>query len=91
METAEIRQLIQTGIPDCELIVSGEGCSFSVVVIADEFDGMSPVKRQQRCWRRSASRCRPVPCMPSACESTHRRNDASNRRNRPLDRDAVAD
>jgi acid stress-induced BolA-like protein IbaG/YrbA len=48
METAEIRQLIQTGIPDCELIVSGEGCSFSVVVIADEFDGMSPVKRQQK-------------------------------------------
>jgi acid stress-induced BolA-like protein IbaG/YrbA len=48
METAEIRQLIQTGIPDSELIVSGEGCSFSVVVIADEFDGMSPVKRQQK-------------------------------------------
>ncbi len=48
MEIAEVRQLIEAGIPDCELIVDGEGCSFSVVVISESFSGMSPVKRQQR-------------------------------------------
>jgi len=48
MEIAEIRQLIQAGIPECELIVAGEGCSFSVVVIGDSFAGLSRVKRQQQ-------------------------------------------
>ncbi|HUL13664.1 MAG TPA: BolA/IbaG family iron-sulfur metabolism protein [Methylococcaceae bacterium] len=48
MEIAEVRQLIEAGIPGCEVTVSGEGCSFSVVVVDEVFSGMSPVKRQQR-------------------------------------------
>jgi acid stress-induced BolA-like protein IbaG/YrbA len=48
MEIAEIRQLIQAGIPDTEVTVSGEGCSFSVVVVGEVFAGMSLVKRQQK-------------------------------------------
>jgi acid stress-induced BolA-like protein IbaG/YrbA len=48
MEIAEVRQLIEAGIPGCEVTVSGEGCSFSVVVVDEVFAGMSPVKRQQR-------------------------------------------
>ena len=48
MEIAEVRQLIEAGIPDCEVTVFGEGCSFSVVVVGEVFAGMSPVKRQQR-------------------------------------------
>lgn len=48
MEIAEVRQLIEAGIPDCEVTVSGEGCSFSVVVVSEAFTGMSLVKRQQQ-------------------------------------------
>jgi acid stress-induced BolA-like protein IbaG/YrbA len=48
MEIAEIRELIQTGIPDGEVSVSGEGCNFSVVVVSEAFESMSAVKRQQR-------------------------------------------
>lgn len=47
MEIAAVRGLIQTGIPGCEVHVSGEGCSFSVVVVAEAFGNMSLVKRQQ--------------------------------------------
>lgn len=48
MEIAEVRNLIETAIPGCELTVSGEGCSFSAIVISEAFEGMSPVKRQQQ-------------------------------------------
>jgi acid stress-induced BolA-like protein IbaG/YrbA len=48
MEIAEVRQLIEAGIPNCEMIVDGEACNFSVVVVSDSFTGMSTVKRQQQ-------------------------------------------
>lgn len=48
MEIAEVRQMIEAGLPECRLTVEGEGCSFSVVVISDAFEGLSPVKRQQK-------------------------------------------
>ncbi len=48
MEIAEVRQLIEAGIPGCEVTVCGEGCSFSVVVVSEAFAGLSLVKRQQR-------------------------------------------
>jgi acid stress-induced BolA-like protein IbaG/YrbA len=48
MEIAEVRQMIEAGLPGCELTIEGEGCSFSVVVVSDAFDGLSPVKRQQK-------------------------------------------
>ncbi|WP_045225281.1 BolA family protein [Methyloterricola oryzae] len=48
MEIAEVRQMIEAGLPGCDLTVEGEGCSFSIVVVSDAFDGLSPVKRQQK-------------------------------------------
>lgn len=48
MEIAEVRQLIETGLPGCDLTVEGEGCSFSVVVVSESFAGLTPVKRQQK-------------------------------------------
>lgn len=48
MEIAEVRALIETGLPGCETLVEGEGCNFSVVVVSQAFEGLSPVKRQQR-------------------------------------------
>lgn len=48
MEIAEVQGLIQTGLPGSQTFVEGEGCSFSVVVVSEAFDGLSPVKRQQK-------------------------------------------
>lgn len=48
MEIAEVRSLIETGLPNCQLSVEGEGCNFSVVIVTDAFAGLSPVKRQQK-------------------------------------------
>lgn len=48
MEIAEVRTLIETGIPGCQLTVSGEGCNFSIVVVGEMFQGLTPVQRQQR-------------------------------------------
>jgi acid stress-induced BolA-like protein IbaG/YrbA len=48
MEISEVRGLIEAGLPGCQLSVEGEGCSFSVVVVAEAFEGLTPVKRQQK-------------------------------------------
>jgi acid stress-induced BolA-like protein IbaG/YrbA len=48
MEIAEVRSLIETGLPDCQLSVEGEGCNFSIVIIGEAFKGLSPVRRQQK-------------------------------------------
>jgi acid stress-induced BolA-like protein IbaG/YrbA len=48
MEISEVSRLIETEIPGCRLTVSGEGCSFSVVVVSDAFEGLTPVQRQRK-------------------------------------------
>jgi acid stress-induced BolA-like protein IbaG/YrbA len=48
MEIAEVRSLIETGLPGCQLSVNGEGCNFSVVVVGEIFEGLTPVQRQQK-------------------------------------------
>ena len=47
METVEVRKLIETGIPDCEVTVFGEACNFSVTVVSEAFESLSLVKRQR--------------------------------------------
>jgi acid stress-induced BolA-like protein IbaG/YrbA len=48
MEISEVRGLIETALPDCRLAVEGEGCNFSVLVVSEAFEGLSPVRRQQK-------------------------------------------
>jgi acid stress-induced BolA-like protein IbaG/YrbA len=48
MEISEVRSLIETALPDCRLAVEGEGCNFSVLVVSEAFEGLSPVRRQQK-------------------------------------------
>ncbi|MGY6217709.1 BolA family protein [Methylolobus aquaticus] len=48
MEIAEVQDLIKAALPDSEVIVSGEGCSFTLVVVSESFAGLNTVKRQQR-------------------------------------------
>lgn len=47
MEIIEVRDLIRKGIEDAEVIVEGEGCSFSVVVVSIRFAACSLLKKQQ--------------------------------------------
>lgn len=47
MEPAEIQQLIEAGLPDAEVKVSGDGSHFEAVVISEVFEGKSPVAQQK--------------------------------------------
>lgn len=47
MQTEEIKQRILAAIPDAEIKIEGEDCSFSVVVLSQEFKSVPVVKRQQ--------------------------------------------
>lgn len=47
MEPEQVKQLIQQGLPDCEVHVTGDGSHFEATVIGDVFAGQTPVKKQQ--------------------------------------------
>ena len=44
---AMIESRIKGKIPDAEVILDGEGCSYKATVISPIFDGMPPVKKHQ--------------------------------------------
>lgn len=48
MDVSEVKGLIEAAIPDCRVAVEGEGCNFSVVVVSEAFQDLSPVRRQQK-------------------------------------------
>jgi acid stress-induced BolA-like protein IbaG/YrbA len=47
VNAGEVKALLESSIPNCEVIAEGEGCNFQVVVVTSEFEGLSTVKRQQ--------------------------------------------
>ena len=47
MENAEVRQLIEAGLPGADVKVSGDGSHFEAVVISEVFEGKSPVAQQK--------------------------------------------
>lgn len=50
MDSAEIRRLIESGIPGAVVHVDGDGSHFVARVVSAEFDGMSMVKQHQRVY-----------------------------------------
>ncbi len=48
MEKVEVTNRIHAVVPDAAVQVEGEGCSFTVTVISDDFAGTRPVARQQK-------------------------------------------
>lgn len=48
MQVEEIKALLQQEIPQCQADVNIEGSHVHLVVVSELFDGVSPVKRQQR-------------------------------------------
>jgi acid stress-induced BolA-like protein IbaG/YrbA len=47
MQTEEIKQLIESGIPGCEAIVSGDGSHFEAIVVGEVFAGKSMLEQQK--------------------------------------------
>ncbi|MBV1876871.1 MAG: BolA/IbaG family iron-sulfur metabolism protein [Pseudomonadales bacterium] len=47
MNEDEIKQLLASGLPGCDIELQSEGNKISVLVVGDLFEGLSRVKRQQ--------------------------------------------
>ena len=47
METTEVQQKIEAGLPGAEVIVNGDGSHFEAVVISPEFEGKSLLQKQK--------------------------------------------
>lgn len=47
MQVEEVQTLLATHIPGCRAEVQIEGNHVHVVVVSDQFEGLSPVKRHQ--------------------------------------------
>lgn len=50
MSPEDVQKMIETGLPDCEVKVTGDGSHFEAVVIGEVFDGLSLVKKQQKVY-----------------------------------------
>lgn len=47
MEAEEIQTLLKNHIPDCDAQVQVDGSHANVVVVSAQFEGLSPLKKQQ--------------------------------------------
>lgn len=47
METETVKRLIEQGIPDAQVDVSGDGSHFDAIVVSAVFDGKSLLQRQR--------------------------------------------
>jgi len=47
MDPEDVKKLIVAGLPDCEVMVKGDGSHFDAVVIGNVFDGKSLVAKQK--------------------------------------------
>ena len=47
MENSEVQQLIEAGLPEAEVKVTGDGSHFEIVVISEAFEGKSPIVQQK--------------------------------------------
>lgn len=47
MTPENVKSLIESGIPDAQVKVTGDGSKFEAVIISEAFEGLSPVKEHQ--------------------------------------------
>lgn len=47
MNPEDVQKMIQAGLADCEVKVTGDGSHFEAIVIGEMFSGLSLVKKQQ--------------------------------------------
>ena len=46
MNAEEVKNIIESQLQGSQVITGGEGCSFEVTVINEQFAGLMPVKKQ---------------------------------------------
>lgn len=47
MQANELKQLIEAGLPGCQVQIQGAGDHFEAIVVSDMFEGKNPVQRHQ--------------------------------------------
>lgn len=47
MQPEEVKQILQSHLPDCDIEVTGDGSHFDITVVGDVFEGLNAVKKQQ--------------------------------------------
>ena len=47
MEPQEVKELLDSGLEQCEVEVAGEGSHFDILVIGEVFADLRPVQKQQ--------------------------------------------
>ena len=47
MQTEQVKEILQTHMPDCDIEVVGDGRHFDITVVGDVFEGLSALKKQQ--------------------------------------------
>ena len=47
MEISEVEAIIQQALPDADIDVSGEECSFTLAIISESFEGQNLMQRQK--------------------------------------------
>ena len=47
MDPQEVKKLIEAELPDCNIIVEGDGSHFMATVVGAIFEGKSPVQKQK--------------------------------------------
>ncbi|MDB4837956.1 BolA/IbaG family iron-sulfur metabolism protein [Marinomonas sp.] len=47
MNSSEVKTLLESSLPDCDVLADGEGCNFQIAVVSSAFEGLNTVKRQQ--------------------------------------------
>lgn len=47
MNAEDVKNIIESQLQGSQVITGGEGCSFEVIVITEQFAGLMPVKKQQ--------------------------------------------
>lgn len=51
IDANQIQALLEEQLPDCDFTVQGEGAKFQVFAVGDVFEGLNPVKRQQKIYQ----------------------------------------
>ena len=51
MSEALIKELIESGIPDAEVMVTGDGTHFEAIIVSEAFAGKSAVQKHQLVYK----------------------------------------
>ncbi len=47
MDSSAVKTFLKKALPEADIITDGEGCSLNVIIISNEFEQLSVVKRQK--------------------------------------------